>query len=86
MPFSRNANRILSVDNSGIEVKPCSPEEQAKRDAARVRYERRNVRLVRVTEEKYQRLEEKKEQATTPDAIAQALARAKAKREQSKKS
>jgi hypothetical protein len=66
-------------------VKPCSPDEQAKRDAARLRYERRNLRLVRVAEEKYQRLEEKKEQATTPDAIAQALARAKAKRELSKK-
>lgn len=66
-------------------MKPCSPEEQAKRDAARLRYERRNLRLVRVTEDKYQRLEEKKELATTPDAIAQALARAKAKREQAKK-
>lgn len=66
-------------------MKPCTPEEQAKRDAARLRYERRNLRLVRVTEEKYKRLVENKEQATTPDAVAQALARAKAKRELSKK-
>ncbi len=64
---------------------PCDPKEQAKRDAARIRYERRNQRLIRVAEEKYQRLEERKEQTTSPDAIAQALARAKAKREQSKK-
>jgi len=38
-----------------------------------------------VAEEKYQRLEENKEQATSPDAVAQALARAKAKRELAKK-
>jgi len=61
------------------------PNEQAKRDAARLRYERRNQRLIRVAEEKYQRLEENKEQATSPDAVAQALARAKAKRELAKK-
>lgn len=61
------------------------PKEQAKRDAARLRYERRNLRLIRVAEEKYQRQEEHKEQATSPDAVAQALARAKAKREQAKK-
>ncbi len=64
---------------------PIDPLEQAKRDAARLRYERRNLRLVRVAEEKYQRQEERKEQSTSPDAVAQALARAKAKRELSKK-
>lgn len=64
---------------------PIDPLEQAKRDAARLRYERRNLRLVRVTEEKYQRQEERKGQSTSPDAVAQALARAKAKRELSKK-
>ncbi len=64
---------------------PLDPKEQAKRDAARLRYERRNLRLIRVAEEKYQRLEENKEQATSPDAVAQALARARAKREQAKK-
>jgi len=64
---------------------PLDPKEQAKRDAARLRYERRNLRLIRVAEEKYQRLEENKEQAASPDAVAQALARAKAKREQTKK-
>ncbi len=67
------------------DVTSCGPEEQAKRDAARIRYERRNARLVRVAEEKYQNLQDKKAKATSPDAIAQALARAKAKREQSKK-
>ncbi|MGH8109667.1 MAG: hypothetical protein ACREO1_13240 [Arenimonas sp.] len=66
-------------------MKPCSPEEQAKRDAARLRYERRNIRLIRIAEEKYQRQEERKVDAVSSDAIAQALARAKAKREQSKK-
>ncbi len=63
-----------------------NPQEQAKRDAARLRYERRNLRLIRVAEEKYQRQELSKEQSASPDAVAQALARAKAKREQSKKS
>lgn len=61
------------------------PQEQAKRDAARLRYERRNLRLIRVADEKYQRQELSKEQAASPDAVAQALARAKAKREQSNK-
>ena len=61
------------------------PQEQAKRDAARLRYERRNLRLIRVADEKYQRQELSKEQSATPNAVAQALARAKAKREQSKK-
>jgi len=61
------------------------PQEQARRDAARLRYERRNLRLIRVADEKYQRQEVRKEQAASPDAVAQALARAKAKREQSKK-
>jgi len=61
------------------------PQEQARRDAARLRYERRNFRLIRVADEKYQRQEVRKEQAASPDAVAQALARAKAKREQSKK-
>ncbi|MGH8049747.1 MAG: hypothetical protein ACRERV_11755 [Methylococcales bacterium] len=64
---------------------PIDPQQQAKRDAARLRYERRNLRLIRVAEQKYQRQEEHKEQSTSPDAVAQALARAKAKREQSKK-
>jgi hypothetical protein len=66
-------------------LNPLDPEEQARRDAARLRYERRNIRLIRVAEEKYQRLEDHKEQSTSADAIAQALARAKAKREQMKK-
>ena len=61
------------------------PQEQAKRDSARLRYERRNLRLIRVADEKYQRQELSKEQSATPNAVAQALARAKAKREQSKK-
>ena len=61
------------------------PQEQAKRDAARLRYERRNLRLIRVADEKYQRQELSKEKSSSPDAVAQALARAKAKREQSKK-
>jgi hypothetical protein len=60
------------------------PHEQAKRDAARLRYERRNLRLVRLSEEKFQRQAEQKQQSVSPDAIAQALARAKAKREQSR--
>jgi len=75
----------LVIDFSETALNPVDPKEQAKRDAARLRYERRNVRLVRVAEEKYQRLEDRKEQSTSPDAIAQALARAKAKREQMKK-
>jgi|GEM_PF-1395250 len=66
-------------------IKSCSPEEQAKRDAARLRHERRALRLTRIAEEKYQRHELSKVDATTVDAVAQALARAKAKREQSKK-
>lgn len=66
-------------------MSPIDPQEQAKRDAARLRYERRNLRLIRVAEQKYQRQEEHKEQSTSADAVAQALARAKAKREQSKK-
>ena len=61
------------------------PQEQANRDAARLRYERRNLRLIRVADEKYQRQELSKEQSASPNAVAQALARAKAKREQSKK-
>lgn len=61
------------------------PAEQAKRDAARLRYERRNLRLIRLSEEKFQRQAEHKQQSVSPDAIAQALARAKAKREQAKK-
>lgn len=64
---------------------PIDPKEQEKRDAARLRYERRNLRLIRLAEEKYQRHELSKVDATTSDAVAQALARAKAKREQSKK-
>ncbi len=66
-------------------VNPVDPLDQAKRDAARLRYERRNLRLIRVADEKYQRHELSKADATTSDAVAQALARAKAKREQSKK-
>lgn len=66
-------------------MNPCDPKEQAKRDAARLRYERRTVRLARIADEKYQRHEVSKVDATTVDAVAQALARAKAKREQSKK-
>lgn len=66
-------------------MKSCSPEEQAKRDAARLRFERRNQRLIRMAEEKHQRQEVRKEQSASPDAVAQALARAKAKREQLKK-
>jgi hypothetical protein len=62
-----------------------NPQEQAKRDAARLRYERRNVRLIRISEEKFQRLAEQKQQSVSADAIAQALARAKLKREQAKK-
>lgn len=67
-------------------MNPCDPKEQAKRDAARLRYERRAIRLARIAEEKYQRHELSKVDATTIDAVAQALARAKAKREQIKKS
>lgn len=67
-------------------MNPIDPPEQAKRDAARLRYERRNLRLIRLAEEKNQRLEDRKEQSTSPDAVAQALARAKARREQLKKS
>ncbi|MEO6171951.1 MAG: hypothetical protein ABIP02_02420 [Arenimonas sp.] len=66
-------------------IQSCDPEEQARRDAARLRYERRNSRLARLSDEKYLRQEEQKVDATSADAIAQALARAKAKREQSKK-
>lgn len=66
-------------------LKSCSPEEQARRDAARLRHERRNKRLVRIADEKYQRHELGKVDATTVDAVAQALARARAKREQSNK-
>jgi Na+-translocating ferredoxin:NAD+ oxidoreductase subunit C len=58
--------------------------EREKRDAARMRFEARNQRLQRLAVEKLQLLEEKKHKATSVDAVAQALARAKAKREQNK--
>jgi Na+-translocating ferredoxin:NAD+ oxidoreductase subunit C len=58
--------------------------EREKRDAARLRFETRNQRLQRLAIEKVQLLEEKKYKATSVDAVAQALARAKAKREQNK--
>jgi Na+-translocating ferredoxin:NAD+ oxidoreductase subunit C len=55
-----------------------------KRDAARKHFENRNLRLQRLAVEKEQRHDQRKQNATSADAVAQALARAKAKRMQAK--
>jgi Na+-translocating ferredoxin:NAD+ oxidoreductase subunit C len=54
------------------------------RDSARARFENRTLRLRRLVVEKEKRHDERKQNAASPDAVAQALARAKAKREQAK--
>jgi Na+-translocating ferredoxin:NAD+ oxidoreductase subunit C len=54
------------------------------RDAARTRFENRTIRMQRLMVEKEKRHDERKQNAASSDAVAQALARAKAKREQAK--
>jgi Na+-translocating ferredoxin:NAD+ oxidoreductase subunit C len=54
------------------------------RDTARLRFENRTLRLQRLAVEKEKRHDERKQNAASSDGVAQALARAKAKREQTK--
>jgi Na+-translocating ferredoxin:NAD+ oxidoreductase subunit C len=59
-------------------------EEQSKRNAARLRFEKRAVRLQRLADENEKRHDQRKQNVASADGVAQALARAKAKREQGK--